>query len=210
MAEIRVFVISGTLEGSLCFIISHPPPPPHMCVGRGRRGGKWQSCSPASGNLPRPSSSLSSLSSLTFCVMTVLPLTPHPSLCLAFRRMPEFQPSLAASVTYHVNYSLSPGVQRKVQSCLSHFASRSSQLGCWLVWLSGSASQGFLLVPSFAHGFFLLPLCLCVWRAPLPGSGCHPSHWPIKETCTELPDSLTLLLSCSTSQSASYPHHWRS
>lgn len=115
MAEIRVFVISGPLEGSLCFIIFPPPPnpTPHVC-GLGREEGEVAvllSCI-------RPSSSLSSLSFLTFCVMTIFPLTPHPSLCLAFRRMPEFQPSLAASVTYRINYSLFPGVQRKVQSCL--------------------------------------------------------------------------------------------
>lgn len=55
-------------------------------------GGEEQSCSPESEPAPGPSSPLSPLSSLTFCVVTVLPLTPYQSLCLAFRKMPEFQP----------------------------------------------------------------------------------------------------------------------
>lgn len=85
-----------------------------MCLrslGPGSLGGPSQGqgmggCLPESGylllHLPFPVPS--PLSSLVFSVLSVF--THRLSFCLTFKRMPELHPSLAASMTYQINYSL--------------------------------------------------------------------------------------------------------
>lgn len=128
------------------------------CLGPGSLGspsqGQGRGCLPESGTLlldvlfPFPSP-------LVFSIMSVL--TPRLSLCLTFRRMPELHPSLAASMTYQINYSLFLSICGKVKSWLSHFVSHFSS-GGW----------GFPLISIHLLGSFYSHSTL-LWL-PTPGA----------------------------------------
>ena len=138
----------------------------------------------------------SSPTSLAFCVQAVLPPSPSPSFCLAFRRMPEWQPSLTASVTW-VDCSLFFSVRCKVKSCLWQFASHSSQCGCWHGSVVGVAEGSFWCIHLHMSSFSSHSTCLGAIlpagpsRKPAQSLPWFPKAWA--------PPSLTLLPSCTTS-----------
>lgn len=127
-----------------------PPPAWRCCPGRRRVGGQGRAVVPSGIGEPDP---------LSACLLSPF--------CLASRRMPELQPSPAASVTYQVNYNLFPGVLRgTVKSRLSRSASHSSPLGCWPGWVLRR-----------------LQVALCPWvpsPPTLPHFCCPHSHWPMR------------------------------
>lgn len=89
-----------------------------------------------------------------------------------------------------------------------------------LAWLSGSAGQGFLLVHSFAQGFFLLALHLALAAILPTGPSRTPAQslpWFPHINCfpvahLSLPRSLTIgvldfFVSASCKKSAGFSHH---
>lgn len=160
------------------------------CLGPGSlcspSQGQGRGCLPESGTLlldvlfPFPSP-------LVFSIMSVL--TPRRSLCLPFRRMPEVHPSLAASMTYQINYSLFLSTCGKVKSWLSHFVSHSSSGGWGFPFIS------IHLLGSFHSHSTLL------W---LPTTG------PSRKQSSLIPQGLgphpplPLLLSCNATWSSSW------